>query len=75
MNIEVQCCGIIILLLLWIFYFRNKPLGLYSVKLFLLTMGVTSFCVVMDITSIVAIVHSGQISSFLLAFVCKTYIA
>ena len=75
MNIEVQCCGIAILLLLWIFYFRNKPLGLYSVKLFLLTMGVTSFCVVMDITSIVAITHSGQISSFLLAFVCKTYIA
>ena len=75
MNIEVQCCGIAILLLLWIFYFRNKPLGLYSVKLFLLTMGVTSFCVVMDITSIIAIVNSGQISPFLLAFVCKTYIA
>lgn len=74
MNIEVQCCGIAILLLLWIFYLRQKPLGLYSVKLFLVTMGVTSFCVTMDILSIVAINHKEQISGFLLALICKTYI-
>ncbi len=75
MNIEVQCCGIAILLLLWIFALRNKPLELYSVKLFLITMGVTSFCVVMDIISIVAINYMGQIPEFLLALICKTYIA
>lgn len=74
MNIEVQCCGIAILLLLWIFYLRQKPLGLYSVKLFLITMGMTSFCIAMDILSIVAINRKAQISGFLLAFVCKTYI-
>lgn len=75
MNIEVQCCGIAILILLWIFYLRQKPLGLYSVKLFLVTMGITSFCVIMDILSIVAINHRDEIPVFLLALICKTYIA
>lgn len=74
MNIQVQCCGIAILLLLWIFYFRQRPLGLYSVKLFLITLGMTTFCVTMDILSIVAIYHMEQIPGVLLAFICKTYI-
>lgn len=75
MNIEVQCCGIAILLLLWIFYLRQRPLGLYSVKLFLITMGTTFFCVTMDIVSIVAIHHKEQLPGFILALICKTYIA
>lgn len=74
MNIQVQCCGIAILLLLWIFYLRQRPLGLYSVRLFLITLGMTSFCVTMDILSIVAINHMEQIPGILLAFICKTYI-
>ena len=75
MNIEVQCCGIAILLLLWIFYLRQKPLGLYSVRLFLLTLGAASFGICMDIISIIAINHSEQLPGFVLAFICKTYIA
>ena len=75
MNIEVQCCGIAILLLLWIFYLRQKPLGLYSVRLFLITMGAASFGISMDIISIVAIHHSDKLPEFVLAFICKTYIA
>ncbi|MCM1541326.1 MAG: EAL domain-containing protein [Blautia sp.] len=74
MNIQVQCCGIVILLLIWYFSLRQKPLGLESEKLFLMTMGVTFFCVVMDITSIVAICNQEAISGFLLALICKTYI-
>lgn len=75
MNIQVQCCGLAILFLLWMFYLRQKPLGLYSVKMFLTTMGITTFCVSMDILSIVAIRHMDQIPRILLAFICKTYIA
>ena len=74
MNITVQCCGIAILILLWYFSLRQKPLGLESEKLFLITMGMTTFCVVMDITSIVAINYRELIPEFLLAFICKTYI-
>ncbi len=75
MNIEVQCCGIAILLLLLIFYLRQKPLGLYSVKMFLITLGMTSFCVIMDIVSIAAIHNKEQLPGFLLELICKTYIA
>ena len=42
MNIEVQCCGIAVLLLIWYFSLRKKPLGLESKRLFLIMMGVTS---------------------------------
>ncbi len=74
MNIEVQCCGVVILLLLWYFSLRQKALGLEAEKLFRLTMAVTSFCVVMDIMSIAAINYRQQISGFWLACICKTYI-
>ncbi len=74
MNIQVQCCGIVILLLIWYFSVRQKTLGLESEKLFLINMGVTSFCVIMDITSIVAICNQELLPGFLLAFICKTYI-
>jgi len=74
MNIQVQCCGVVILLLIWYFFLRQKTLRLESEKLFLITMGVTSFCVIMDITSVVAICNQKLISGFLLALICKTYI-
>lgn len=75
MNIEVQCCGVAILMLIWYFSLRQKPLGLESKKLFLLTMGMTSFCLVLDIVSVVAICYRELIPVFLLAVICKTYIA
>lgn len=74
MNIQIQCCGIAILMLLWFFSLRQKTLGLTSEKLFWFTMGMTSFGIVMDITSVVAINNQDLISGFLLAFICKSYI-
>lgn len=75
MNILVQCCACVILLVIWYFLLRGKRLGLETAKLFLVTMGVCSFCVVMDILSIAAICSRGEIPELLLAAVCKTYIA
>lgn len=74
MNIQVQCCGVVILMLIWYFSLRKKLLGLESVKLFLLTMAVNSFCITMDIASVVAIHSQQTIPGLLLAFICKTYI-
>lgn len=73
MNIEVQCCGLAILTLLWIFYFKQRTLGLYSEKLFLLTMAFTTVCVLLDILSVIAIINMEP--GWLLALICKTYIA
>ena len=74
MNIEVQCCGAVILALIWYFSLRQKTLKLASEKLFLITMGVNSFCLIMDIVSVIAINNRELISGFLLALICKTYI-
>ncbi len=74
MNIQVQCSGIAVLALIWYFILRQKTLKLASEKLFLFTMGVNTFCLVMDITSIVAINNMEHIPEFLLALICKTYI-
>lgn len=74
MNLEVQCCGAAILALIWYFTLRQRTLKLESEKLFLITMGVNSFCLIMDISSIIAINNRELISGFLLALICKTYI-
>ena len=74
MNIEVQCCGVAILALIWYFSLRQKTLKLASEKLFLITMRVNSLCLVMDIVSVIAINNRELISGFLLALICKTYI-
>ncbi len=74
MNIEVQCCGVVILALIWYFSLRQKTLKLASEKLFLITMGVNSFCLFMDILSVIAINNQDLIPGFLLALICKTYI-
>lgn len=74
MNIQIQCCGIAILILLWFFSLRQKSLGLTSERLFWFTMGMTSLCIVLDIISVVAINNQDLISGFLLAFICKSYI-
>lgn len=74
MNIEVQCCGVVILALIWYFSLRQKTLKLASEKLFLITMGVNSFCLLMDILSVIAINNQELIPGFLLELICKTYI-
>lgn len=74
MNIQVQCCGVVVLILIWYFSLRKRPLGLETVKLFLVTLGMNSFCILMDILSIVAICYRDRISGFLLALICKTYV-
>lgn len=74
MNIQVQCCGVVVLILIWYFSLRQKLLGLETVKLFLITLGVNSFCILMDIFSVVAICSQDRIPGFLLALICKTYI-
>lgn len=74
MNIQIQCCGVVVLILIWYFSLRQKLLGLETVKLFLITLGVNSFCILMDISSIVAICSRDRLPGFLLALICKTYI-
>lgn len=74
MNIQVQCCGLIMMGLLLYFYLRQKKVGLYTEKIFIRTLAVTISCVVLDVLSIVAITYRAFIPEFLLYGICKTYV-
>lgn len=74
MNIQLQMGGVIILILLLYFYKRQGMLDLYSGKLFLRTLYVTFLCLVLDILSIVLIVHQGSLPLWLVEAECKAYL-
>lgn len=74
MNIQVQCCGLVMMGLLLYFYLRQKTVGLYTEKIFLRTLIVTIICVVLDVLSIVAITYRSFIPEVVLYGICKTYV-
>lgn len=74
MNIQMQCCGLIIMLFLLYFFLRQKTVGLYTEKMFLMVLGVTILCVCLDILSVIVIVNHDYVSETFLKIVCKTYI-
>lgn len=74
MNIQAQCCGLIVMAFLLYFYLRQKRVGLYSEKIFLYVLILTMSCVTLDILSIVAIYYRTYIPRNLLDLICKTYL-
>lgn len=74
MNIQVQCCGLAILLLLFYFYTRQKRVGLFSETVFLKELLMTVLCLVLDILSIIAIYYRSDLPQILLDLACKAYL-
>lgn len=74
MNIEAQCCGILLMLFLLFFYRWKKQIGLFTEQVFQKTLLITIASVFLDIISIVAITYRQEISPILLAIFCKSYI-
>lgn len=74
MNIQMQAGGILILLLLLYFYKRQDTIGLYTGKLFLRALYITFACLVLDILSIILIVHQEQFPIWLVKSECKAYL-
>ncbi len=72
-NIQVQCCGIVLLIVLLIFYMNQKKLNLATEKAFLLTFIVSFACIILDVLSIVTIMNMEQLHPLLVAFICKSY--
>lgn len=75
MNIYTQCCGILLLLVITIFYGTQKRLHLNTGTMFVRTLMVGLFSIVMDALSIVAIYNMEKVPVILVKFVCKTYLA
>lgn len=73
MNIQTQCCGIVLLLVLLTFYLRRKKLRLNTEKAFMFTFITALVCLILDIVSIVCITYNEHLPPFMVEFVCKSY--
>ena len=74
MNIKVQCCGLVLLIVLAIIYGSQRRLKLTASTVFQACFYVALFCLAMDILSIVVIVHREKLPLLFANFVCKTYL-
>ena len=74
MNIKVQCCGIVLIVVLTIICERQRRLELISNRVFRGCFYAALFCLSMDIFSIVAIMTRDVLPLGLAEFVCKTYL-
>lgn len=74
MNIQVQICGIVILLVLIVFYKSNRTLKLYTEKIFFRSMLFATVSLCLDVLSLVVIAYRESLPDFFVRFVCKTYV-
>ena len=74
MNIEVQTCGLILLVVLLIFYFKQKKLYLATEKAFIRGFLVMLCSIVLDIFSIALLINMDRIPQIWVVLVCKLYL-
>lgn len=74
MNIEIQCCGVALLVMLLVIYSRQRKLELVSGKVFRWAYFITMLCLCADIFSVVLIVHREELPRLLVELECKTYL-
>lgn len=74
MNIQMQICGMAILIVLAVFYISNRTLKLYSEGIFLRVMVFAMVSLGLDILSLVAIEYRNVLPGFLVNLICKTYV-
>ena len=75
MNIQAQLCGIILLVIMFLFYKRYKSLGLNTQIAFQVLLLVMLVCVFFDMLSIWAIVRLLLDYRGLVYVICKVYLA
>ena len=75
MNINVQCCGIILLLWIIFMYKRSRKLPLNSNKVFQNSLYVTLGSLVLDAVSSLGIAYMDRLPAGVPEFLCKTHVA
>ncbi|MBQ9871840.1 MAG: EAL domain-containing protein [Eubacterium sp.] len=74
MNVDVQACGLVLDLILIYFFLRHETVGLFSERLFKMSLVVSTVCIILDILSVIAVVASEVIPGFLVTIACKLYL-
>ena len=75
MNINVQCCGIVLLLWIVFMYHRSRRLPLNSNRAFRNSLFATLGSLFLDAGSILGIVYAEHLPSWLPELICKSYVA
>lgn len=75
MNIQLQCCGLVIIALLIVFFFSQQRVGLFSEHIFQQTLMVTGISLILDISSIIAINYMDSLPVIVVKGFCKVYLA
>lgn len=75
MPIQVQCCGLVLMLILLYSYRSQKKVELNTEKAFWRAFCMTILCISFDILSCVVIVYQDELPELLVQFICKTYLA
>lgn len=74
MNIQIQLCGLCILVLLIIFLNSHRTLRLYKEKVFYLVLYTITSSLVLDMLSLIFIHFRYVLPLHLVNFICKSYI-
>lgn len=74
MNIAVQCCGIAVLVILFLFYIQKKTLVTRTEHVFRCSFLLIAFCLCMDVLSIAVITYRSRFPGWLVTAVCKIYL-
>lgn len=75
MNIKMQCCGIILLMVVLYFYVCRKKIKLITARAFMRIFWITLLSLNLDILSIFFLTHHDIFSEILIDIVCKIYIS
>ena len=74
MNIQVQCCGLIILIILMIYYFNQRKLFLITEKAFIHNFVAAFVSILLDIVSVIAIANMDEWSVTFANVTSKLYL-
>ena len=55
MHIQIQCCGIVLMMVLLFFYLRQKRIRLNTEKSFMRAFCLNLFCIMLDVFSVILI--------------------
>ena len=75
MNIKVQLCGIVLLLIGFLLYYpKKKTADIFQSVLFVWFYFITLCCVILDVVSIVVIENAAYLPVVFVKFICKSYL-
>jgi len=75
MNIKIQCCGLVLMLIILYFYGTQRKIRLNTERAFFRMICIIIISLSMDILSLAALTHQETLPEWTVDLICKSYIA